>query len=129
MLWRVSDLDPERLEAIGKLLALVEVAGRAPGVDPTTIIAEVRQMIEGHEGTVVDGIRANIDQAEAAAAEEHGDDAPPTPHQLVRVLRAAVEARRSTEDLVAIRTEIARQQPDGPDLDEADALLGESAGS
>jgi hypothetical protein len=127
MLWRVSDLDPERLERIGKLLALVEVAGRAPGVDPSAIIAEVRQMIEGCDGTVIDGIRSNIDQAEAAAAD--GDDAHPTAHRLVRVLRAAIDARRPTADLLAIRSEIARLDSDGSDLAQADELLGEVSSS
>ena len=126
MLWRMSDLDAERLEQIGKLLALVEVAGRAPGVDATAIIAEVRQMIEGAEGTVIDGIRGNIDRAEAAA--DAGDEAPPDPHELVRVLRAAVDARRPTADLLAIRNEIERLDPDGAELVEADDLLGEVAG-
>ena len=129
MLWRVSDLDPERLHLIGKLLELVEVAGRAPGIDATAIIAEVRQMVDGCDGTVIDGIRSNIDQAEAAAAAAGGDDVPATPRQLLRVLRAAVEARRPDRDLVAIRDEIARLAPDGPELREADDLLQGAAGS
>ena len=125
MLWRVSDLDPERLELIGKLLKLVEVAGPDAGIDVPEVIADVRRLIAGHEGTVIDGIRANVDQAEASALSRRDGGRGSTPADLLDVLRAAIDARRPTSDLQAIRAAISARHPQGSEIAEADELIEE----
>lgn len=55
----------ERLERLGHLVELLEDADGREDIDLDEVRAEIRELIHGYDGTLAQGLRDRIDEADA----------------------------------------------------------------